>query len=178
MRPSRGGERGGNPPPSSLRSRRATRDRGETPKHDSAGPHRAVRTRTRKGVPRPSRALNPYAGRRGRGPGPAHTPHASRGRRKRGIPPNGSVRSQRTACTDGGRGGEPEEVDAEEGAPPEQRALLAHSMQGRRGVSKPKEANRGPPEQHARPAHGVSAREGGGADQDAEGAALPDQRAI
>ena len=72
-------------------------ERDGIPKHGSAGPRRAARTRTRKGGPSPSSAHNPCAVRRGMGTGHMHPPRTSQGCRKGGIPPNGSVRSQRTS---------------------------------------------------------------------------------
>ena len=61
----KGGKEGGEPPPSSARPRHATRDQRRTPKHGSAVPHCAARSRRRKPPPRPSSARNPRTGRRG-----------------------------------------------------------------------------------------------------------------
>ena len=55
--------------------------------------------------------------------------------------------------------GIPQRQEAEEGEPPEQRALLAHGMQGQGGTQNPTNALRRPPEQRAPPLHGV---QGGG----------------
>ena len=55
--------------------------------------------------------------------------------------------------------GIPRRQEAEEGAPPEQRVLLAHGMHGWGGPQNPTNAPRGPPKQRAPPAHSV---QGGG----------------
>ena len=54
--------------------------------------------------------------------------------------------------------------EEEEGAPPEQRAIPVHGMQGRGRTPNPKTASRGPSEQCAPPTHGMQGqgREGAG----------------
>ena len=87
-----------------------------------------------------------------------------------GIHPYGSVRSQLTACPSGRRGSPPRQED-EEGASPKQRALPVHSMQGL-GVPKvPPDSPRRPPDQRAPLAHRVQGRgreEGAGPQPDGE----------
>ena len=74
--------------------------------------------------------------------------------------------------------GSPRIQEAKEGVPPEQRALLAHGMQGRGGSQNPTNALRRPPEQRAPPAHGGQiggGESGAGTQPDGEGGAPPKQ---
>ena len=128
-----GGE-GGDPPPSSARPRRAGGAQGGTSEHSSAGPHRAARTRPKKGTPSPISARKPRTGRRGTGC--AHPPHAYQGWRKGGNPPNGSDHPHHTA-RQRGRGETPWTRRRRGGHPPEQCALPEHGMQVRGGEDPP-----------------------------------------
>ena len=51
--------------------------------------------------------------------------------------------------------GSPRRQEDEEGAPPDQRALLAHGMHGWGGTQNQTNTPRGSPEQRAPPAHGM-----------------------
>ena len=124
-------------------------------------------------------AKNTRAGRRGAGEGPC-TP-TTRGpipdlggdplKRQRALPAHGMPKRE--------EGNPPsQEEEEEEGAPPEQRALPAHVMQGGGRPPNHETASRGPPKQRAPPAHGMQGQGGGGAGNiqpEGERGPLPDQ---
>ena len=90
--------------------------------------------------------------------------------RQRGLPAHGMPEQEE---------GSPRRQEAKEGAPPEQRALLAHGMHGRGGTQNQTNAPRGPPDHCAPPAHSMPKREEGSPwIQEAEEGATPEQRAL
>ena len=74
--------------------------------------------------------------------------------------------------------GSPWRQGDEEGAPPEQRAILAHGMHGRGGTQNQTNALRGPPKERAPPVHrmqGLGGESGAGPQPEGEGGTPPVQ---